>query len=208
MPRDCPACGLVSPDTTLRCDCGYAFGQRKFVRRPVQTPLISWVFCSALFLFGIFCLCMSFWDGTTLEDELSFAEGVPTDVTLTLVKGRYGHKHYTLKFSVADYRTEFGSDSPKYEEVLSAVTSKVPVEIGVSTRQETLFPRAGWVPLYKMSVNGKPILTYSDVIDNKAERGRGALPVALFLLGASGWGLLGCFRNQRRYLAAKAYSTQ
>ena len=25
MPRDCPVCGLVNPDTSPRCDCGFNF---------------------------------------------------------------------------------------------------------------------------------------------------------------------------------------
>jgi len=25
MPKDCPVCGLVSPDNALVCDCGYSF---------------------------------------------------------------------------------------------------------------------------------------------------------------------------------------
>ena len=25
MPRDCPVCGLVNPDTAPACDCGYSF---------------------------------------------------------------------------------------------------------------------------------------------------------------------------------------
>lgn len=33
MPRDCPICGLVNPDTAPSCDCGYSFTYAKTVGR-------------------------------------------------------------------------------------------------------------------------------------------------------------------------------
>src|SRR5262245_16337505 len=27
MPRDCPSCGLVCPDTAMACDCGYRLAE-------------------------------------------------------------------------------------------------------------------------------------------------------------------------------------
>jgi hypothetical protein len=33
MPRDCPVCGLVSPDEARSCDCGYSFAYAGSVGR-------------------------------------------------------------------------------------------------------------------------------------------------------------------------------
>lgn len=33
MPRDCPICGLVNPDTAPACDCGYSFAHASTVGR-------------------------------------------------------------------------------------------------------------------------------------------------------------------------------
>ena len=33
MPRDCPVCGLVNPDTAPACDCGYSFAHAGTVGR-------------------------------------------------------------------------------------------------------------------------------------------------------------------------------
>src|SRR5262249_22982189 len=33
MPRDCPVCGLVNPDTAPACDCGYSFAYAGTVGR-------------------------------------------------------------------------------------------------------------------------------------------------------------------------------
>jgi hypothetical protein len=50
--------------------------------------------------------------GTTPENELTLAEGVPTEVKKTQITGRV--TTYFLKFTVAGYRTEYASDQPKY----------------------------------------------------------------------------------------------
>jgi hypothetical protein len=33
MPRDCPVCGLVNPDTAPACDCGFSFAYASTVGR-------------------------------------------------------------------------------------------------------------------------------------------------------------------------------
>jgi hypothetical protein len=38
MVRDCPRCGLVSPPTASRCDCGYEFAAGRVTGPPVADP--------------------------------------------------------------------------------------------------------------------------------------------------------------------------
>ena len=103
-------------------------------------------------LFGIY-------RGTTPEDELTLAEGVPDGLKVS-----YGKGTTYLKFSVDGYRTEYSSDRPRFTEVNAAVGGNVPVKMWVSTKQETIFPRDGWVPLYKMSRDGIPVLSYQQTV--------------------------------------------
>lgn len=205
MPQTCPTCGLVYPDSTRICDCGYFFAQRQSIRLPKRTPAISWLFCSGILLLGLLGISLGVFGtlyGTTPEDELTLAEGVPDDVSVSYVTGRYGHRHYTLRFTVGGYRTEYGSASPHYEDVLAAVGSGDSIQVGVSTKRETVFARQGWVPLYKLSVAGRPVLSYSEVVGDSSNSSTNVLLGSGFLLWVGMVGLFFCKRGSRQVSAA------
>jgi hypothetical protein len=156
-----------------------------------KTSLLEWLFCGAFFIVGCGFLGLHVFHrlyGTTPEDDLTLAEGVVHDVTLS--HGRYASY---LKFTVAGYRTEYSSDHPKFKEVLFAAQSGAPVQIWVSTKQETLFPRQGWVPLYKLSAGGIPVLTYFDVVSHTRSQDGRFLFFCLVVLGIGIYGLFTVF---------------
>jgi hypothetical protein len=141
----------------------------------------EWLFCIGILVVGIALLAVYLLDsssGTTPEEDLTLVEGVATEVRTSSVSGSE-----ILEFKVAGHQTEYASDRPKYEQVLVAVGSGQPVRVWISTRQETLFPRQGWVPLYKMSVGDQPVLEYAEVVGHKAEGAYAALVVGCVLCG-------------------------
>src|SRR5262245_7042447 len=162
---------------------------------PSKPRLIDWVGCGAIVLAGAAVLGLYVFDrlqGTTPAEELTQVEGGPEDVTLT----SHGDTA-SLKFTVGGFRTEYSSNSPRYEQVLAAVRSGQPVRAWISTKQETLLPRHGWVPLYKLSVGDEEVLDYAATTGDRGSWR--VLVLACFVLVAGGWGLVVCFRNQARY---------
>jgi hypothetical protein len=58
MPRDCPMCGLVNPDTSRLCDCGYDFyGGSEALRQVNVAGRGGMVIGVLLIAFGV-VLCM------------------------------------------------------------------------------------------------------------------------------------------------------
>jgi hypothetical protein len=172
--------------------------------RPNKPSALDWLFCVGILLLGggfLGIYVFSRLYGTTPENELTLAEGQPTNIELSQLTGSYGARTDYLKFAVAQYRTEYASDQPKYQEVLSAVQSGEPIQVWVSTKQETVFPRQGWVPLYKLSFEGRAILTYSEVVADKSQGSRAVLIGGSVVLAIGTWGVYLCIRNRRRYAA-------
>jgi len=157
---------------------------------PRKPRIIDWIGCGAIALVGVALLGCSLFTrlrGITPEDELTLAEGVPEEVTVEI--GEQGTAH--LDFTVAGFRIKYSSTDPRYADVLAAVQSGQPVRAWVSTRQETLFPRKGWVPLYKLSTADGEALDYDSVAADMKGVARGfliggcvVLAVGLFALGA------------------------
>jgi hypothetical protein len=136
--------------------------------------------------------------GTTPENELTLVEGVPEDVALTeqAIRGRRPARF--LKFTVGGYRTEYSEYRPRFEGVAEAVQSGRPLRVWVSTRRETLFPRAGWVPLYKMSVDEHNVLAYADVAGEQEGGNHLFLIPAAILIAAGAWGGYHSLRRRPR----------
>ena len=206
MPRDCPACGTVNPDSAPACDCGYDFHTPVAVHGggPQPPSFLVWLIylgfvLSGVALFGLFVFVHFY--GTTPEEELTLVEGIPHDVSGTRLNLGRRHSTDVLHFSVGDHRTEYGSKDPKFEEVLEAVTRGEPIQIWVSTKQETVFPRAGWVPLYKMSVQSRPVLTYSESVDPDTATPVGGMLCGGFVLALGLWGATMWYRARRRHVA-------
>jgi hypothetical protein len=171
---------------------------------PRDPSVIKWLFCIGLLLVGLSSLSILIFArvyGTTTEADLTLVEGIPDKIEMSFVPRRYGARTDILKFSVAGYRTEYSSDSPKYQRVLNAVQSGKVLRIWVSTKRETIFRRQGWVPLYKMSIGDEPLLNYGDVIAHNAEGERAALIVGSVVLGLGIMGIWLCVRKTRRHLA-------
>jgi hypothetical protein len=168
---------------------------------PRKPSLFEWLFCLAFFFLGCGILGIYFsgrFAGTTSENELTLAEGVPSEVHVSQNLRLRGPRTESLEFTIAGYRTQYTSDEPKFQEVLSAVTSGEPIRVWVSTRPETLFPARGWVPLYKVSLGETPVLTYPEIAAYHAEGARAMLIVgsAVFAIGA--WAVFLCYRNRQR----------
>src|SRR5262249_5827639 len=101
----------------------------------------------------------------------------------------------------AGYHTGYSSTRSRYAVVLAAVTGGEPVRVWVSTKRETLLPRRGWVPLYKLSANGRAVLEYKTGV---AEKGTGLTNIPFFggfLLVSGVLGLAYCLWNRSRYTA-------
>lgn len=178
--------------------CGQVF--RAYPGTTPRRPRVwEWLLSIGIVCLGLAILGIHFFSairGTTPEQELTPAEGVASDVTITAVPGRAPVQ--VLKFTIGGYRTEYASDRPKYDEVKSAVASGQPLRAWVSTKQETVFPRAGWVPLYKLSAGDKPILEYGDVIAHEAKGSQAMLIGAIVVLAIGTFGILSCIRASRR----------
>jgi hypothetical protein len=155
--------------------------------------IIAWLMGVGLTLASTCIFGLSFFVllcGTTPEEHLTVAEGVPMDVTESVKKtGQYLH------FSVAGHRTEYSSHDARYAEISAAAKLGVPVRIWVSTKQETLFPRQGWVPLYKFELDERPILTYAETVERKQKAPWGLLACGSVLLLPGAYLLFVCIRE-------------
>jgi hypothetical protein len=169
---------------------------------PRKTRVYEWVVCIAILMAGLGILGVYVFasaHGTTPENELTEIEGEPSNVQMSEVFGRYGSRTEFLKFTVAGYQTEYGSNRPHYQEVLNAVQGDEALHIWVSTKQETLFPRQGWVPLYKMRVGDKVILTYNDTVSHEKGGAFAALVVGCVVSAAGAAGVYQCYRQSSKY---------
>jgi hypothetical protein len=170
-----------------------------FTRKPT---IVDWSVCFIPILLGLgllYAYAFNRLAGSTPEQDLTLAEGVPVSVELSRLPQRYGNSVQLLEFSIDSFRMEYGSDAPKFREVVSAVTSGKPVRVWVSTKQETLVSRPGFVPLYKLSVGEKPILTYRDVKTHSKTGSRAVLIGGCAVLAIGVIVLVMCIRNYRRH---------
>src|SRR3974390_1721853 len=167
--------------------------------RPRNTTVFEWLFCLAILLIGMGMLGMYVFHslyGTTPEYELTKVEGVATAVEISEYIGRYGARTEFLKFSVSGYKTEYSSSRPNYQQVLDAVQGDEKLQLWVSTKQETLFPRQGWVPLYKMCVGDDVVLSYDAALSRDKGGAFAVLVVGSVLLAIGTLGLFQCFRQR------------
>ena len=65
MPRDCPICGLVNPDSAPACDCGYSFAYAATVGRVQRSAaaqrnmVVGGLICFAGFCFTLLSVAAS-----------------------------------------------------------------------------------------------------------------------------------------------------
>jgi hypothetical protein len=123
---------------------------------------------------------------------------VPREVIVSSVRGE---KTATVKFTVDRYRTEYVGERAKFQEVLSALTSGERLSFWISTKRETVLPRQGWVPLYKVSASGQPILTYDGVVAKRKEGLGSVLVVGGALTGLGAWVVWLLVRTRQQYEA-------
>jgi hypothetical protein len=171
---------------------------------PRPPGIFTWAFCIGVLLFGVGALCLYVHIrtiGIAPESQLTLVEGVPSDAQLSTFHGRYGAKTDTLRFKVGGYLAVYSSDDPKFNDVLEVVKARDRVRAWVSTRRETLLPREGWVPLYKLSRGDEEILTYSDVVDHEMKQSQAALIVGGFTFGVGAWAVFGCYRQRQKAIA-------
>ena len=133
----------------------------------------------------------------TPENELTMVEGNPVDAKLTTFTRR-GTDTFVVGFTINGFHTEYSSKDPQYDEVLAAVKNGGPLKMWVSTKQETLFPRNGWVPLYGLKRGDKVILTYKDVVSFEERDGGIALSAPVSFYSCAG-GLLFLLSSERCY---------
>lgn len=154
----------------------------------------DWLFCIGLFVVGLGCLGVAEFGrrhGTTPEDQLTVVTGRATNATSSSFQGTT-----YLRFTIQDQTVDYSSDLPSFERVVDAIRRGTSMTIGVSTKRETLFPRDGWVALYSLSINDKPVLTYDHTVTKGYRGSNTTFIVAGVLLAISTWGLLTCYRNR------------
>jgi len=172
------------------------------MRRLRNPNAADWMCCIGALSFGIYLL--GFFEfhrrhGTTPENELTLVEGVPRDVT---VSGSRGAKTEIITFAVDRYHTEYRGNRPKYREVHSAIDSGERLTVWISTKRETILPRQDWVPLYKLSVGDRQILTYDEVVAAN-EEGLSSIAIgASVFIGIGAYVLWLCVQTRRQYAAA------
>jgi hypothetical protein len=170
---------------------------------PKKPSLSEWLLLGGAFLLGVCLLFIYVYAslyGTTTEAELTFAEGVPTEVKLERLTGK-GVTKDILEFTVAGRRTDYSSDKPKYPDILAAVKSRKPIRIWVATTQKALLPLSDRQQLYKVNVGDDSILTYSDVVEDEKSGQWAILLVGGFFFILGSLGVYSLFTQRRRYIA-------
>jgi hypothetical protein len=169
--------------------------------RTLRKPsLVEWSVCLGAVAVGAAILGVFLSGGlsrSTPEDELASAEGVPSNVReFRSVRARF------VSFTVGDYSMEYDAAAPKYHEVLTAVHSNRPIRVWVSKKNEALIPIGSQVTLYKLRAGNRPILSYSEVVGQRA-KGRVAGPIiGCALIGLGALVTFACLNTQRRYAAS------
>jgi hypothetical protein len=167
------------------------------LRKP--SPL-EWLVCLGAIAVGAVILGVSLTGGlsrSTPEDELASAEGVPTHV-----REFWSRRARFVSFTVGDYSMEYNAAAPKYQEVLTAVQSNRPIRVWVSKKNEALIPIGGQVTLYKLRAGNRPILSYSEVVGQRAKGGIGGSIIGCALMGLGALVTFVCLNRQHRYAAS------
>ena len=160
----------------------------------LKTRRIDWIVCSVVFVIGLILLGLEVFSdlyGTTPESELTTVEGSASEAQVSRIEGT-SYVRFTVNHQTVDY----SSDMPGYTKVVEAIKSATPMSLGISTKQETLFPRDGWVPLYTLAIGAEVLLTYQDTVGKGYRSSHSLLYMALVLLCISGWGFWTSYRNR------------
>jgi hypothetical protein len=169
--------------------------------RTLRKPsLPEWLVCLGAIAVGAAILGVSLSGGlsrNTPEDELVSAEGVPTNVR----EFRTVRAHF-ISFTVGGYSTEYDGAAPKFQEVLTAVQSKRPIQVWVSKKIEALIPIGSQVTLYKLRAGNRPILSYSEVAGQRAKGRIAGSIIGCALMGLGAIVMFGCLNRQRRHAAS------
>jgi hypothetical protein len=170
------------------------------MRTPRKPALLEWLVCLGAFAAGAAIMGVSLSGGLsrcTPEDELASAEGVPTNVR----EFRTVRAHF-VSFTVGGYSMEYDGAAPKFQEVLTAVQSRRPIGVSVSKKNEALIPIGSQVTLYKLRAMGRPILSYSEVVGQRAKGGSAGPIIGCALMGLGALVTVVCLNMQRRYSAS------
>jgi hypothetical protein len=167
------------------------------MRTPRKPSLPEWLVCLGAIAVGAAILGVSLSGGlsrSTPEDELASAEGVPTNVReFRTVRARF------VSFTVGGYSMEYDGAAPRYQEVLTAVQSKRPIRVWVSKKNEALLPIGSQVTLYKLRAADRPILSYSEVVGQRAKARIAGPIIGCALMGLGALVMFGCLNRQRRH---------
>jgi hypothetical protein len=169
--------------------------------RTLRKPsLLEWLVCLGGIAVGAAILGVSLSGGlsrSTPEDELASAEGVPTNVR----EFRTIRAHF-VSFTVGSYSMEYDGAAPKFQEVLTAVQSNRPIRVWVSKKNEALLPIGSQVTLYKLRAGNRPILSYSEVVGQRAKGRIAGSIIGCALIGLGALVTFVCLNTQRRYAAS------
>src|SRR5207244_4291145 len=91
--------------------------------------------------------------------DLTVAEGVPSEISQSVVSGRFGQRTTILQFKVSPFLTAYDSGDPNYEEVFRAVQSGEPIRIWVDAKKAAQLG-GGEVPLYQFEHRGKTLVDF------------------------------------------------
>ena len=170
------------------------------MRTPRKPSLLEWLVCFGAIAVGAAILGVSLSGGlsrSTPEDELASAEGVPTNVR----EFRTVRAHF-VSFTVDGYSMEYDGAAPKFQEVLTAVQSNRPIRVWVSKKNEALLPIGSQVTLYKLRAGNRPILSYSEVVGQRAKGRIAGSIIGCALMGLGALVTFVCLNRQRNYAAS------
>ena len=165
--------------------------------RTLRKPsVLEWLVCLGAIGVGAVILAVSLSGGlsrSTPEDELASAEGVPTHV-----REFWSRRNRFVSFTVGDYSMEYNVAAPKYQDVLKAVQSHRPIRVWVSKKNEALLPIGSQVTLYKLRAGNRPILSYLEVVGERAKGGLGGSIIGCALMGLGALVTVVCLNKQHR----------
>jgi len=151
-----------------------------------QPGPLEWLFSFGIVLFGLLILGCQFLPGTTPENELTFVEGVPSNVMVTKVSSLTKGQRSIVECTLAPYHFEWASGDPHYDEIYSVLANRGPIQAWVSTKREraVLNLDSARVRLYKLRAGGRQILSYSEAAGSYDSNALLIVGGAIALLGA------------------------
>ncbi len=112
------------------------------------------------------------------EKELTFIQGRPTEAK-AWYKGKDEKKIQSVTFTLQKIKVEYESGDLHFPEVFAAVKQQVPLKVWFYKRE------GGPVPLYKLVVGNKTILSYQEKAAAEKKSYEASRNIGLFFMAAT-----------------------